>query len=192
MLKPPRLGPGRVGFSRRSFVRILNLNLVLHTILIHTIRLCVHQQIPPHQHGTSASLPAPPPGSQTTVLTRLSGFIKSTRQACQSNQGHFHISQTTRAIPLKKKHGNSHSSTFLGSWTNWVSRWCHPSTRRVHGRHDANDHPKRQGSRSGRGHPRVVGKRARSPVSDSVSASLSSLGGRLLGTNGGIVDSRLR
>ena len=52
----------------------------------------------------------------------------------------------------------------VGSRTNWVPRWCHPSARRIHGRHYADDHPKRQGPRSGRGHSRLVGERARSPV----------------------------
>jgi hypothetical protein len=101
------------------------------------------------------------PPLPTTTLTRFSGFIKSTRQACQSDQGSVQSPSFLRSTCVADRG----PLPLVGSRTNWVPRWCYPSARRVHGRHDTDDYPKRQGPRSGRGHSRVVGKRARSPVS---------------------------
>lgn len=68
------------------------------------------------------------PGSQRQRLTRLLGFIKSTRQACQSDQGLYNLPMTRVALFYRLV-----CPPCLGPWTNWVSRWCHPSARRVHG-----------------------------------------------------------
>lgn len=84
------------GFIRRSFVSTLNLNLVSTSHTIHTHRACVHNKTPPHPHGTSEHLHR----SQRHPLTRCPGFCKSTRQACQSDQGRRPINPCDRLVPL--------------------------------------------------------------------------------------------